>query len=115
MSFYSSYMMSEKLEERLLSRLLYDSPEARASKVCDCDFDSVGRVDLFNDVQLPSPYYHEMRTYFYDAIYNAVGQHELMYTQDKSCHLSMERYAINNFKGVEKKMPFVIIRSDEVY
>ena len=50
--------MSNRLEVRLLSILMFLDPTATEETVCECDFGRVGRVEFFNEFRLPSPVYN---------------------------------------------------------
>ncbi len=88
----SKPLMSHKIEERLFASLMLSDPSAPAARVCECHFPSVGRVELFNEYRLPSPFYNEMRSYFYNTIDKTFGQFELLFSSDKHCSLNPLRY-----------------------
>ena len=53
---------------------------------CDCDFDGhVGRVEFFNELDMPSPVYADMRDYFYGSLTRKSGQYELIYITSPEC------------------------------
>ena len=79
--------MSNRLEVRLLSRLMVLDPNVTAESACGCNFDMVGRVKIFNELQLPSPVYNEMQSYVYEWLLSKFGQHELLYTTDFNCNV----------------------------
>ena len=84
-SHFRETLMSNRLEVRLLSRLMMLDPNVTTDRACECDFNNVGRVEIFNDLQLPSPVYNKMQSYIYEWFLPTFGQHELLYTNDSNC------------------------------
>ena len=81
-------LMSNRLEVRLISRLMLLDPNVTAERACECNFEAVGRVEIFNELKLPSPVYNEMQSYVYEWFLSTLGQHELLYTTDNNCNVN---------------------------
>ena len=92
-------VMSNEVAERIFAVLLNDDQEDSKRKnesACECDFAKIGRIDVFNEYKLPSPYYYDMRTYFYSHVSKTMGQFELLYTTDPKCAFNASAFRQND-------------------